>query len=68
MSSGVLTTSSRASDDVEATVANLKSRGISSTAVSDQGWGLLAEIVLTGGGKLGLFQPRHPITAGLTPV
>jgi len=55
-------------DDVEATVRDLESRGISTTSVSDQGWGLLTEITLPGGGKLGLYQPRHAIAAGLTGV
>jgi predicted enzyme related to lactoylglutathione lyase len=55
-------------DDVEATVGDLKVRGISSAPVSDQGWGLLTEITLPGGGKLGLYQPRHAIAAGLTAV
>jgi hypothetical protein len=50
-------------DDIEGTVSDLKSRGISSAPVSDQGWGLLTEVTLPGGGKLGLYQPRHPIAA-----
>jgi catechol 2,3-dioxygenase-like lactoylglutathione lyase family enzyme len=55
-------------DDVEATVRDLKARGISSAPVSDQGWGLLTEISLPGGGGLGLYQPRHAIAAGLSAV
>jgi catechol 2,3-dioxygenase-like lactoylglutathione lyase family enzyme len=55
-------------DDVEATIGDLKARGISSAPVSDQGWGLLTEITLPGGGKLGLYQPRHAIAAGLSGV
>jgi hypothetical protein len=26
---------------------------------NDQGWGILSEITLPGGGKLGVYQPRH---------
>src|SRR5262245_12077247 len=55
-------------DDGEATVRYLKSRGVPSPPVSDQGWGLLTEITLPGGGKLGLYQPRHAIAAGLPTV
>ena len=55
-------------DDVEATVRHLESRGIASTPVSDQGWGLLTEVTLPGGGKLGLYQPRHALAAGLSVV
>ena len=46
-------------DDVETLVAELKRRGISCGPVQDQGWGLLTEITLPGGGKLGIYQPRH---------
>ena len=46
-------------DDVEALVAELKRRGISCGPVQDQGWGLLTQITLPGGGKLGVYQPRH---------
>ncbi len=35
------------SDDVEAFVAEI------------QGWGLLTQVTLPGGGKLGIYQPRH---------
>ena len=27
--------------------------------VHDQGWGLLTQVTLPGGGKLGIYQPRH---------
>ena len=29
------------------------------SAVRDMGWGLLAEVRLPGGGRLGVYQPRH---------
>jgi hypothetical protein len=29
------------------------------SAVKDQGWGLLTQVTLPGGGKLGVSQPRH---------
>jgi catechol 2,3-dioxygenase-like lactoylglutathione lyase family enzyme len=48
-------------DDVEATVADLTGRGVVfESPVSDQGWGLLTTIRLPGGGRLGLYQARHP--------
>ena len=46
-------------DDVQAVVSELKRRGITCGPVQDQGWGLLTQIVLPGGGKLGVYQPRH---------
>ena len=50
-------------DDVETTVADLAGRGVTTDAVTDQGWGLLTTISLPGGGALGLYEPRHPLAA-----
>lgn len=47
-------------DDVAAEVKNLEKRNIHCEPVTDAGWGLLTAIRLPGGGKLGLYQPRHP--------
>jgi len=46
-------------DDVEALIAEMKKRGIACGPVHNQGWGLLTQITLPGGGKLGVYQPRH---------
>ena len=46
-------------DDVEAFVAEMKQQGIACEAVEDVGWGLLTKLTLPGGGKLGIYQPRH---------
>ncbi|HJY79054.1 MAG TPA: hypothetical protein VKE95_20595 [Burkholderiales bacterium] len=46
-------------DDVQAFVGEMKKRGVSCGAVTDQRWGLLTEVTLPGGGKLGVYQPRH---------
>ena len=46
-------------EDVNALISELKRRGIGCGPVQDQGWGLLTQIVLPGGGKLGVYQPRH---------
>ncbi|MGA9364551.1 MAG: extradiol dioxygenase [Bacteroidota bacterium] len=46
-------------DDVNALVAMLKKRNIACGTVRDQGWGLLTQVTLPGGGKLGIYQPRH---------
>jgi hypothetical protein len=45
--------------DVEALVASMKERGIETAPISNQGWGMLTQITLPGGGKLGIYQPRH---------
>ncbi len=46
-------------DDVEALVADMARRGIETSPVADRGWGLLTQLTLPGGGKLGVYQPRH---------
>jgi hypothetical protein len=46
-------------DDVEALVASMRERGLEATPISNQGWGLLTQVTLPGGGKLGIYQPRH---------
>jgi len=46
-------------DDVEAFVAEMKTNGIACGPVRNQGWGLLTQVALPGGGKLGVYQPRH---------
>jgi catechol 2,3-dioxygenase-like lactoylglutathione lyase family enzyme len=48
-------------DDIEATVEELKDKGVEfSRAISDEGFGLLTSLKLPGGGELGLYEPRHP--------
>ncbi|HUL73733.1 MAG TPA: hypothetical protein VLT86_11565 [Vicinamibacterales bacterium] len=46
-------------DDVEAFVAAMKAQNIACGPVQNQGWGLLTEVTLPGGGKVGVYQPRH---------
>ena len=46
-------------DDVEAFTAEMTSRGVACGPVTDQRWGLLTEVSLPGGCKLGVYQPKH---------
>jgi hypothetical protein len=46
-------------DDIEAFVAAMKTHGIACDTVQNQGWGLVTQVTLPGGGKLGVYQPRH---------
>lgn len=46
-------------DDVNAEIARLAKKGVACGPVNDEGWGLLTAITLPGGGRLGLYEPRH---------
>jgi hypothetical protein len=46
-------------DDVEALIADMKTRGVLCSPVQNQGWGSLTHVSLPGGGKLGIYEPRH---------
>src|SRR3989442_5734791 len=46
-------------DDVEGFIAEMKQRNIACGPVQSQGWGMLTQVTLPGGGKLGIYQPRH---------
>ena len=46
-------------DDVDAEIRKLKTNGAPCEPVQALGWGRLAKISLPGGGKLGLYEPRH---------
>jgi catechol 2,3-dioxygenase-like lactoylglutathione lyase family enzyme len=46
-------------DDVKAFIAEMKTKNISCGEVQDMGWGVLTQLTLPGGGKLGVYQPRH---------
>jgi catechol 2,3-dioxygenase-like lactoylglutathione lyase family enzyme len=46
-------------DDVEAFIAEMQRHDVMCGPVHNQGWGLLTQVMLPGGGKLGVYQPRH---------
>jgi hypothetical protein len=46
-------------EDVEALVEKMQKSGVACAPISNQGWGMLTEVTLPGGGKLGIYQPRH---------
>lgn len=46
-------------DDVESFIAEMKEQKINCGPVQKQPWGMLTEVSLPGGGKLGVYQPRH---------
>jgi catechol 2,3-dioxygenase-like lactoylglutathione lyase family enzyme len=59
-------------DDVEQFRAELERRGVATGPVQNAGWGLLTDVALPGGGRLGVYQPRHarpePMSAAGAPA
>ena len=46
-------------DDLPAVMDQLEQAGVSCEPAMQQRWGLLTHLTLPGGGRLGLYQPRH---------
>jgi hypothetical protein len=55
-------------DDVERLVVTLTQRGYACDPVRNQGWGLLTQVTLPGGGKLGIYEPRHARPKSAAPA
>lgn len=53
-------------DDIHAFREEMDRRDMVTTDVQEEGWGLLVHLTLPGGGRLGVYQPRHerPPAAG----
>ena len=52
-------------DDLKATMESLKAKKVKCGSVKEERWGSLTTILLPGGGKVGLYQPKHPTAIGL---
>jgi len=50
-------------EDLKVVVSALDAKGIHCSEVHEPPWGVLTHITLPGGGKLGLYQPKHPTAA-----
>lgn len=46
-------------DDIDAFVATTQGRGAACDPIQEQGWGRSTSVTLPGGGKLGVYEPRH---------
>ncbi len=46
-------------DDVKAFMAGMKAKGKACSPVQEQGWGSVTMVTLPGGGKIGVYQPKH---------
>jgi hypothetical protein len=52
-------------DNLKATMESLKVKKVQCGSVKEERWGSLTTIFLPGGGKVGLYQPKHPTAIGL---
>ena len=50
-------------EDLRAVMSALDAKGIRCSEVHEPRWAILTHITLPGGGKLGLYQPKHPTAA-----
>jgi catechol 2,3-dioxygenase-like lactoylglutathione lyase family enzyme len=48
-------------DDLENEIAQLRAKGVQCALVEEARWGSITKIELPGGGRLGLYQPKHPL-------
>lgn len=48
-------------DNLDETVAKLASKGIECSEPMAAGWGTSTTVPLPSGGRIGLYQPRHPL-------
>jgi catechol 2,3-dioxygenase-like lactoylglutathione lyase family enzyme len=51
-------------DNLKTTMKSLNGKKVKCSAVKEAGWGSLTTILLPGGGKVGLYQPKHPTMVG----
>jgi hypothetical protein len=47
-------------DDVNALVADMQAKAVKCSAIEEQRWGSIVYVTLPGGGRLGIYQPKHP--------
>ena len=46
-------------DNINALIADLQDKGRVCSEVQELSWGLLTDLTLPGGGKLGIYEPKH---------
>jgi catechol 2,3-dioxygenase-like lactoylglutathione lyase family enzyme len=47
-------------DDVHAFMAQMQAKQVVCAPVDEQRWGSITRLTLPGGGKIGVYQPKHP--------
>jgi catechol 2,3-dioxygenase-like lactoylglutathione lyase family enzyme len=51
-------------DDLRTEVSALRAKGVACEEVTEARWGFITRIQLPGGGKIGLYEPKHPRPPG----
>jgi hypothetical protein len=46
-------------DDVKSVIASMRAKNVECSDVHEERWGSLVSVSLPGGGKLGIYQPKH---------
>lgn len=47
-------------EDLRAEISTLTAKGVRTSEVEEARWGSVTKIQLPGGGRIGLYQPKHP--------
>ena len=47
-------------DDLESEIAAMERKGVVCSELKQERWGTITQVPLPGGGKIGLYQPKHP--------
>ncbi len=51
--------------DLPAVLARLAARSVDASPITEARWGSLVEVTLPGGGRVGIYQPKHPLAPGM---
>jgi len=52
--------------DLKAEIASLAEKNVQCSKIEEARWGSITKISLPGGGKVGLYEPKHPTALGLS--
>ena len=53
-------------DDLKTEMSALQKKGVTCSEIQEARWGSITRIQLPGGGKVGLYQPKHPTAFNLS--
>src|SRR5262249_38376163 len=55
-------------DDIQALIAEMRTQKVECAPVDEQRWGSITRVTLPGGGKLGIYQPKHSSPLNVKPT